>query len=123
MSIWCKVLRAEAPHVRAGCFVDDRSLRSSQAAALKSAVSLTDEFDHLCGSVSNQDKTKLLCTDLKIEHEFSGFTHGSLPVLPVPDAPLLGVSLPSRAVAACHSSVVSALMLPLPWPIALNMPL
>ena len=102
MSIWCKVLRAEAPQVRAGCFIDDRSLRSGQAEALKTAVHLTDEFDSLSESVSNQDKTKLLCTDLPLEQELQGFMHGELPVSPVSDAPLLGVNLPARAVAVCH---------------------
>ncbi|CAE7397341.1 unnamed protein product, partial [Symbiodinium necroappetens] len=71
-------------------------------AALKTAVHLTDEFDSLSGSVSNQDKTKLLCIDLPLEQEFQGFMHGELPVYPVSDAPLLGVNLPARAVAVCH---------------------
>ncbi|CAE7324502.1 unnamed protein product [Symbiodinium sp. KB8] len=102
LDAWTKVLRAEAPQVRAGCFIDDRSLRSGQAEALKTAVHLTDEFDSLSESVSNQDKTKLLCTDLPLEQELQGFMHGELPVSPVSDAPLLGVNLPARAVAVCH---------------------
>ena len=45
MSVWARVSRAEAPDIKCGAFVDDRSLRSNAQPALQKSVELTDEID------------------------------------------------------------------------------
>ncbi|CAE6973028.1 Pol, partial [Symbiodinium sp. CCMP2592] len=104
MSVWSGLLRQHVPELRAGAFIDDRSLRTADPDSLQSALTLTDQFDTDSGSSSNQDKTKLLVTSFQLEQAVAGLTHGPFPVCPSSQAKLLGVSLSARATAHCEDA-------------------
>ena len=101
MSFWANLLRQRVPELRAGAFIDGRSLRTADPESLQGALTITDQFDSDSGSLSNRDKTKLLVTYLLLEQAVQGLTHGPFFVAPSPWAKLLGVSLSARATAHC----------------------
>ena len=108
MSIWADLLRQRVPELRAGAFIDDRSLRTADPESLEGALTITDQFDNDSGSSPNRDKTKLLVTHLPLEQAVHGLTHGPSRVTLSPRAKLLGVSLSARATALTVTWLVSA---------------